>query len=1085
MATISTDTYLDGGVARTAGETWTINSNAVLTIRTDSRWHSNSPASMAGSLGSITINEGRVSIDGTTVRWLPFNNGSGNVPAIGTNITQGGVTSSYLLAVYSSYTSAPVTVGNAMPASGYIKFREVDGAFAVGTLTGIGADATSADVAGWIEVVMDNSTLITVPRLGEFRTRGTWFYLDNTNGSIAQTIQVPTNGGGSGTHCPGLWIETSPGSNSYEFWPALNGSTNGWARQHIGGPFSSTDKRQNFVKSLGSGQLQIGEASDLSATYANVAAQASTYATLAHSCTYTWANDIVTVTYSTGHLLTTGQQVGLDFTSGGATSNDGIYTITVIDAYTYTVSLAGSGASGNVTARPGVTVTFTAHTLGVGDTVYCDFTTGSGVDGQYTIYAVTSANAYLIEYPHTSALTSGNVSVHSRFQITFTAHGLSVGNRVYLDFTTGAGVDGIYTIVATAANTFDVIAHNSGSATSGNVTIKQTIGNIPESGCKIRIPNIFLRECSTAARASNQVNGTIANRPEFSTTNAGAIDIQYVYDTWYHNYSQPYSIKLKYSATFDYIAISECASALDIDNMNTGMHSALDVVTFTCTSNFAGGTVNNCNFQRGNTPGTSDHAISISNCNNITFSNITCGIIQYARSSGKSISVSYCDGLVFNNINNYNSDLPFTASSNITITNLNHVDRYIGYTNSTTAYYAIALGAGCYNFTINGITFGYGTISNVHPYTGIINVTACVNIKLRNAGSFSSPLACGDWRPNLYALATIMVTGGNNNTIKLQRIYIDDNARSGGISTINSDKNIIFESVRSGRYIMSAMAIFTQINAFLNCNMKGCTVGNTTTTAQASVYGTHYSDFFLGNDSGRLILTFNEPTSETSSKFTMVSGSQKFNSSGGIILGTIGDQAIWEDSVYRLGHTGFQNVTPTMSGGTIGHYTIEYQLDTGSGFSGTWQTATGANLSAESIDPSIGFKIKVRITTVTTNSNPITYLRFDTTSSSSAQQNNLYPLDVTEANLVLNNLQVGTEIHVYDSSSDVELAGNESVTGSTFTYQYTWTGVDSSVYITVLRTGYQWIRYSDQNLEQDGLTIPVFQLIDRNYNNPI
>lgn len=36
MATITTDTFLDGGTARTTGEAWTMN-GGVLTIRTDTR----------------------------------------------------------------------------------------------------------------------------------------------------------------------------------------------------------------------------------------------------------------------------------------------------------------------------------------------------------------------------------------------------------------------------------------------------------------------------------------------------------------------------------------------------------------------------------------------------------------------------------------------------------------------------------------------------------------------------------------------------------------------------------------------------------------------------------------------------------------------------------------------------------------------------------------------------------------------------------------------------------------------------------------------------------------------------------------
>jgi hypothetical protein len=93
MANISVDTFLDGGTARTAGEVWTIQSGATLTIRTDTRWHIGSPASMTGSLGSVAMPNlaGGYKVDGTKVRWMAFDTGTGNVPAIGTTITQGGI----------------------------------------------------------------------------------------------------------------------------------------------------------------------------------------------------------------------------------------------------------------------------------------------------------------------------------------------------------------------------------------------------------------------------------------------------------------------------------------------------------------------------------------------------------------------------------------------------------------------------------------------------------------------------------------------------------------------------------------------------------------------------------------------------------------------------------------------------------------------------------------------------------------------------------------------------------------------------------------------------------------------------------
>ena len=104
MATIAVNTILDEGTARTEGETWTINSGAVLTIKTDTRVHAKAPTTTGtGSIRSITINEGKVFIDARDVRWLAYTGGSGNVPAIGTTITQGSV-SGYMLGVWAGLT---------------------------------------------------------------------------------------------------------------------------------------------------------------------------------------------------------------------------------------------------------------------------------------------------------------------------------------------------------------------------------------------------------------------------------------------------------------------------------------------------------------------------------------------------------------------------------------------------------------------------------------------------------------------------------------------------------------------------------------------------------------------------------------------------------------------------------------------------------------------------------------------------------------------------------------------------------------------------------------------------------------------
>jgi hypothetical protein len=75
--TISTSQDWDSA-ARAAGEATTIQSGAVLTVNTDTRYHKNAPASGTGTFGAITmtaVTGGELLIDGTDVRWLPYTGG--------------------------------------------------------------------------------------------------------------------------------------------------------------------------------------------------------------------------------------------------------------------------------------------------------------------------------------------------------------------------------------------------------------------------------------------------------------------------------------------------------------------------------------------------------------------------------------------------------------------------------------------------------------------------------------------------------------------------------------------------------------------------------------------------------------------------------------------------------------------------------------------------------------------------------------------------------------------------------------------------------------------------------------------------
>lgn len=86
------------------------------------------------------------------------------------------------------------------------------------------------------------------------------------------------------------------------------------------------------------------------------------------------------------------------------------------------------------------------------------------------------------------------------------------------------------------------------------------------------------------------------------------------------------------------------------------------------------------------------------------------------------------------------------------------------------------------------------------------------------------------------------------------------------------------------------------------------------------------------------------------------------------------------------------------------------------------------------------------------------------------------------ATLTLTGLVTGSEVHVYRASDSIELAGVESTTGSTFSWDYN--ADDSTVFITIIKPGYRWIRINSQVLSSSGLTIPIQQQIDYGYSNP-
>ena len=257
--TVSVDRNYDSsaisGLAN--GEDITVDSGAILTCNSDFRW-----GQQAAVLGNLTISSatgGIVNINGQEVWWIPYDGGTGNVPALGTvdtdDVTGDVAGTGEFLGVFTAYGVAPSTAGGAMPATGFIKLRRKTNDFVdneVMTFTG-GATATvnstTGGKRGWLHVVGEEASTITVPRLGNFNINGDWFILDDTcSGARNQTIQLPV-----ADQYPGVWIETGSGTDVWEFWPNAGAQMNA-----TNFPTTTTDDRSKVVFISATGVLRIG-----------------------------------------------------------------------------------------------------------------------------------------------------------------------------------------------------------------------------------------------------------------------------------------------------------------------------------------------------------------------------------------------------------------------------------------------------------------------------------------------------------------------------------------------------------------------------------------------------------------------------------------------------------------------------------------------------------------------------------------------------------------------------------------------------------------------------------------------------------
>jgi hypothetical protein len=638
-----------------------------------------------------------------------------------------------------------------------------------------------------------------------------------------------------------------------------------------------------------------------------------------------------------------------------------------------------------------VTYQVASHSFVVGDEVTVTGASPAGYNVVDAIITAVTNTSYTITLADPGAWVSG-------------------GSAVVPEVYTCAG-----SLVAAASTPTDAVRGKVFWATTAGVLRfgsdgTNAVGYVPPAGRRIRLPNIITANNTTAARATNVLpNATLATRYDFTTTGGGVVDIQKASLAWYPSFAQAYSVVMKHSGICTQLIMSEIAQPMTVCRVGVGQEAANAQFGLSISLCFAGGNFEGSVFTSASLATAGRYIFSGTDIAGFTFNKCKVfALVIRANATTGSATLTRAQNCNFNNQTIGLGQVLLTTCTNVNYYNTVYYDAIT--TTGTTNPMSIWLcSANTINCVFDGLTFG--GLTNVHPYTAIltINAAGCANLKLRRIGtSPSAQLSLG--ATNSTGTVCAIATGAAAQDIKLQRIFTSL-TRTNLYSGDNSSTRITVDNCM-GDYAD------VPVNNMLNVLCRG--VGATPTyAAQTAVYGTHWFDHFISATVGRIAILMNEPTVLTAAQVSLTGGAA-FTAAGGLYMPVIGQTATFEMPYYTLGHTQFTNSAAIMAGGTATNYNYNFSVDLNNGVG--WSTMTTANYTATTlatalnalgaINPALGVKLRLKITTTVTNTTAITSLYLITTTTAAAQAN-YYPLETV--NIVIDAKDAATSAPIQDA----------------------------------------------------------------------
>lgn len=496
---------------------------------------------------------------------------------------------------------------------------------------------------------------------------------------------------------------------------------------------------------------------------------------------------------------------------------------------------------------------------------------------------------------------------------------------------------------------------------AGSITFGDgTNGCIPPNGAKIKTPNLHLASSTTGSSPTPTRNSTWTSRAKFQFPSSGSLVVNKASFGTFHLVDDTNYSPRKFQLT----SFSICAkfyiprSPQDIlfddficgsDGGGTGGFNYCDILT----ADLMKGKLELKNGSIFLILGWGKFTINGSF--GLTIENVILHSSGERGATNENFSLSSCSEILIKDCVFIGRYLNFTSSSYIKIQNIQFQNRVAGDLSSANSIHAISAADGK-DFLLDGFSWTDKASAN---YECILYTARFEKIRIRNIGTSAVPLDCKSWVDTLSNIASL------GKLLQIDNVHLSNIRTPAQPIHKSSGQTLIGYIVHN---FSSLLGVTSKYTSLANNHEAIHYVGhpgdlNSSTGVSTDLTGTsgmHFITLRISDTAGRIHIIFTEKTTnfKSANAYSITAGAPIFDWTGALYFPSNADEIVYETPWIKA-YTGFANSDPIKSGSNTASIDCTYCLDTGSGY-GSWKTASGANLSAESISASSNFRLKIK-----------------------------------------------------------------------------------------------------------------------------